>query len=322
MKIVYFGSSSFGLPSLEAVLTSRHELVHLFTQPARPTGRGKKLTPTDVKVWADSKNLPCSEAENINAPEHAVHIGSLGADALVVIAFGQFISSKIISLFAKGAINVHGSLLPRYRGAAPIHYAVMNGETETGITIITVVKRMDAGDMLAKASTPITPEDNAGTVHDRLANIAAPVLVETLDQLEAGTATFTPQDESQVTFAPKFTKADGLLDFHLPASDIYNKIRGLWPWPGAQTSFVPQGAGRSEPVILAQAEVVDSDAPADLSPGTLDAELNIVCLPGRLKIHRLKPAGKALMDFRDFVNGRHIRPGDVFTSVTQSENQR
>lgn len=319
MKIVYFGSSSFGIPSLEALRLSRHELAHVFTQPARPTGRGKKVRPTDVEFWARDHNFPFTEAQNVNAPDMLEKIRTLDADLLVVIAFGQYISQKLITLLPNGAINVHGSLLPEYRGAAPIHHAILDGKTETGITIITLAREMDAGFMLAKAATPIEPEDNAGTVHDRLANLAAPVLLETIEKIEQGTAEYTPQDDSKATFASKLTKEMGRIDFHQPVEVIFNKIRGLWPWPGAQAEFQKQNGSTKEKVLLAESRILDTVKQSHLEPGTLDADLNIVCRPGLLRLQRLRPAGKAMMNFRDFVNGRHIEPGDRFLSVRQSK---
>ncbi len=315
MRIVYFGSSSFGIPSLEALRLSRHELVHVFTQPERPTGRGKKVQPTDVEFWAREHDFPYTEAENINKAEMLEKIQAQNADLLVVIAFGQYVSQKVIKSFPAGAINVHGSLLPDYRGAAPIHHALLDGKTESGITIITLAKEMDAGLMLANASTPIEPEDNAGTVHDRLANLAAPVLMETIDKIENGTAEYTPQDDAKATFASKLTKEMGRIDFHQPVEVIFNKIRGLWPWPGAQTQFQKQGAGKKEKVLLAESQIIDKVCDCDLAPGTLDENLNVVCQPGLLKIERLRPAGKGMMNFKDFVNGRHIEPGDAFLSA-------
>jgi methionyl-tRNA formyltransferase len=208
------------------------------------------------------------------------------------------------------AINVHASLLPKYRGAAPINWAIVNGERETGVSIFRLVKKMDAGDIVAQASTLIGKDENAEQLHDRLAHLAAPVLVETLDRIADGSAVFVMQDASKVTLAPKMKKEDGFLDFAQSAESIERKIRGFWPWPGATCDYVKQSSGKREPVTLAAAEVIEKEK--TLAPGTLDECLDIICGRGGLKIMELKPAGKGVMEFRDFVNGRNTRAGDRF----------
>jgi methionyl-tRNA formyltransferase len=205
MRIIYFGSSHFGIPSLEAILHSGHSLVAAFTQPARPAGRHRhQLRPTEVALWCIQKNISCTEAADINTPEFIEQIKKYNADLLVVIAFGQKVSKSVIDLFPKGAINTHGSLLPKYRGAAPINWAIINGDFETGVSIITLADRMDAGLILSQVRTLILPEDNFQTLYDRLADLSAPLLAKTIDTIENGTAVYQPQDESQVTKAPKF----------------------------------------------------------------------------------------------------------------------
>ncbi len=317
MKLVYFGSSSFGVPSLGGIKESSHELCHIFTQPARPTGRGRKKRCTDAARWAQANDTGYTEAADINSDQMAEKISSFGADALVVIAFGQFIKSSILNLFPKGAYNVHGSLLPKYRGAAPVNWAVINGEKETGISIITVVKKMDAGDILACASTPIHPTDTAGTVHDRLAELAPDCLLNELDKIERCEASFTAQDESKATFAPKLSKSQGRIDFGKNAEDVFNMIRGMNPWPGAFGVLRSRNSGNSHRVTVCFAEMADP-LDSDLQPGYLDENLNVVCGEGAVKIKTIKPAGKRSMSFEDFVNGRSIKAGDYF--VMHDEN--
>ncbi len=312
MRIVYFGSSYFGIPSLEALRDSDNELVHIFTQPARPTGRGRKTRPTDAAEWADKNGVNYTEAEDINAPEMIEKISACRPELIVVIAFGQKISDQVISIAKHRAINVHGSLLPEYRGAAPVNRAVMDGREKTGITIITLADRMDAGQMLAKAETDILPDDTAGSVHDRLAEMSADVLINTIKEIEEGTAAYTPQDESKVTIAKKLSKSDGLLDFSLPADRLFNIIRGLYPWPGGQAEYHNKQTGKSERVIIAQTEIAEKHS-RNQNPGELDENLNPLCGQGSLKILSIKPAGKGLMDFKAFVNGRNVKPGDYFT---------
>ncbi|MBN1124372.1 MAG: methionyl-tRNA formyltransferase [Sedimentisphaerales bacterium] len=314
MRIVYFGSSEFGIPSLDALVESGKEIVHLFTQPAHRAGRGRLPRPTPVSVWADDHRLDCTETGDINASVMIEKIAALKADLLVVIAFGQKIGNAVLNLFDKGAINVHASLLPEYRGAAPINWAIIDGKTETGISIITVARRMDAGDILAQAKCSIEPEDTAETLHDKLAYLSPLTLLETVDRIAAGTATYIPQDESRVSIAKKLKKSDGFITFSEPAQVLVNKIRGLWPWPGVHADFVAGRTGKCYPVIFVKGQIVSNDD----NPGTygkLDENLNIICGKDRLKILELKPAGKNRMNFGAFVRGRNVLPGDVFLPV-------
>lgn len=317
MRIVFFGSAEFGLPCLEAIQSSRHELAGLFTQPARPAGRRRDLKPTEVALWAQQKNMTCLEAENINTPLSAQQVAACRGDLLMVIAFGQKISRPVIDLFPKGAVNVHASLLPKYRGAGPIFWALMNGETQTGISIITLADRMDAGDILAQAQTQITPEDTAQTLHDKLSALSAPAMMQTIDAIEAGTATCTPQDESKVTWAPKLRKEHGYIDWARPADHVVNQIRALWPWPGAQAVYVSGKTGRSCRVIVKKARRIEYTDQNQAASGLLNDNLDVWCGRDALRIEELKPAGSGLMSFGSFVNGRACRPGDLFLPLDQ-----
>lgn len=319
MRVIYFGSAQFGLPSLEAIGTSSHELAAVFTQPARPSGRHRsKPTPTDVELWCLNNNIPCVEASNVNQPEMMRRIADFNADLLVVIAFGQKVSQAVIGLQKHGAINVHGSLLPKYRGAAPIHWAMMNGEAETGISIITLADRMDAGLILAQDKLPIKPDDTFQTMHDKLAKLSVPVLMKTIEQLENGTATFTKQDESQVTYAHKLQKKDGFVDWEKPADQLANQIRGLWPWPSAQSVYVSAETGKHWRVTISNARPLLRDGNAGDVPGQVDENLHIICGQGALQILELKPAGSGLMSFESFVNGHNCKPGDLFISAEKA----
>ncbi len=312
MRIVYFGSGRFGIDCLQALLAGRHRLLAVFTPPARPAGRSRQPKPTDVADWCKENNVPCHPAQDVNSPESLEHIRTIDGQLLVVIAFGQKVSPQVIELFPKGAINVHASLLPKYRGAAPINHAIINGENETGVSIITLAERMDAGLILAQKETTINPDDDFQTLHDRLAAISAPLLIETIDAIESGSAQSRRQDESRVSKAPKLKKEDGFIDWSLPAEAIVNKIRGLWPWPGAGAVYVCGSTGKSWRVIIAKAATVKRlGKTADLV-GALDEYLDVICGRDALKIETLKPAGSGLMDFQAFVNGRSTGAGDLF----------
>jgi len=315
MKIVYLGSGEFGLASLDALLASKHELRFIVTQPPRPAGRGRKSTPTPVACWANAHSIHFIQTQDVNTPEIRQEIASYEPDLIVVIAFGQKIGNELINLPGPGrAINVHGSLLPKYRGAAPINWAIINGETETGISIITLAEKMDAGQILAQRKTEILPDETAGELHDRLAKIAAPLLLETIDRIADGTAVYSEQDHSQATLAPKLKKSDGFLDFNEPAEVLARRIRGLSPWPGALAIYSSQKTQKSLQVTITRAAIVRQQHP-DFQPGVFDEDLNVVCGNGGLKIIEIKPAGSRLMSFKDFVNGQQTQPGDMFAKI-------
>jgi methionyl-tRNA formyltransferase len=315
MNPVYLGSGEFGVPCLEALKASGHALALVVTQPANPAGRGRKPQPTPVAQWAAAQAVPFVETDNVNDPQMREKIAGCRPDVLVVIAFGQKIGRELVAMPAKGAINVHASLLPKYRGAAPINWAILHGETRTGVSIITLAEKIDAGDILAQCATHISPHETAGELHDRLAQLSAPLLLETLARIDAGTADYTKQNEAEVTFAPKLRKADGLLDFAEPAESLARKIRGFWPWPGASANFVSEH--KSGRVVLALAEILPATGAESLALGTFDKELAVTCGQDRLKILRLKPAGSGLMNFKAFVNGWRVHPGDRLVKIEE-----
>jgi len=317
MKVVYLGSGEFGIQCLTLLVDSKHSLQFIVTQPPHPAGRGRKHKPTPVAQWANTHSAPFIETEDVNAPDSIKKIADYEPDLIVSVAFGQKIGNELINLPPKGAINVHASLLPQYRGAAPINWAIINGEIETGISIITLAEKMDAGQILAQEKTQILPDETAGQLHDRLAQIAAPLLINTIDRIADGKATYTEQDHSKATSAPKLKKSDGFLDFNESAKILARQIRGFWPWPGASAIYSSKNAQKSLRVIIAKAQVVETSKPADLPAGTLDENLNVICGQDALKIVEIRPAGSRLMDFRDFVNGQQTRPGDLFVKTEE-----
>jgi methionyl-tRNA formyltransferase len=315
MKIIYLGSGKFGIECLNALAASGHALPLIVTQPAQQAGRGRKPRSTSAAKWAKDHSVEFIETDNVNTPEMVGRIAALGPDLIVVIAFSQKIASELINLPPKGAINVHASLLPKYRGAAPINWAIINGERETGISIITLAEKMDAGQVLAQEKTDIGENETAGELHDRLAQIAAPLLLKTLEQIAAGTAAYTEQDHSEATLAPKLKKSDGFLDFGGSAEVLRRKILGSWPWPGASAIYTSKQTTKSMRATIALASVVETANPGAMTVGTLDEDLNVICGQNALKIEKIKPDGSRLMDFADFVNGQHTKPGDTFTKI-------
>lgn len=314
MRIVFFGSSDFGLSCLDTLRDSEYELVKIFTQPAHRAGRGRKPRPTDVALWAAENGVDCCEAENINSQEMVQAVSDCKADMLVVIAFGQKICDDIINMFHLEAINVHGSLLPRWRGAAPVNAAIVAGDKETGITIITVVSKMDAGFMLGKASLAIWPDDTAGSMYKKLGEISGPPLMDAIRQIENGTAVYEEQDISLVTLAKKMKKSDGYIDWSQDAKVICNKIHGFWPWPGAQADYFSGKTKKCYRVTIANCRAVEGGADTG-QYGLLDENLHVICGKDRLEILELKPSGKGLMKFKDFANGRGVTAGDLFMPV-------
>lgn len=312
MKIVYLGSGQFGIESLNALENSSHGLELIITQAPQPAGRGKKTTATPVSNWAKVHNIKLIETENVNDPTIIEQTASVKPDILVVIAFGQKLGNDLINLPPKKAINVHASLLPEYRGAAPINWAIINGEKQTGISIITLAEKMDTGHIIAQSTTNIDQNESAGTLHGRLAKMAAPLLLETLALIEADKAVYKPQENSKATRAPKLKKSDAILDFSEAAETIRRKILGLWPWPGACAYYHSKKTAKTERLTIAEAKTIRHNNPQNLPAGTLDDNLNIICGRNALKITKLKPAGSRLMSFKDFVNGRHCQPGDSF----------
>ena len=316
MKIVYLGSGAFGIDSLNALLNSKHTIDLVVTQPAKAAGRGRKTKPTDVAIWANDNGIDVIETANAAEPDILNQIRDRNPDIIVVIAFGQRICSELIDLPPKGMINVHGSVLPSYRGAAPINWAMVNGDKQTGITVASVTDDWDAGKVLAIARTPIADDETADTLYRRLAAIAGPVLKETVDKIEAGTAQYTEQDHSKVTRAPKIKKTDGYIDFSLPAEKIRNMIRGFWPWPGASAIIQCSKTGKHKRVTIVSAQLAETQD-SDLPAGTLDRNMNIVCGQGALKIDKVKPAGSAVMDFKAYINGHQTASGDRFVKIEQ-----
>ncbi|AQQ10505.1 Methionyl-tRNA formyltransferase [Sedimentisphaera cyanobacteriorum] len=314
MRIFFCGSSGFGLPCLEALRDSRHELVHIATQPAHKAGRGRKIRKTSVAEWAEQNSVPLTETPDINSQQTIRIAESLKPDLFVVIAFGQKVGRGFIEKARYEAINVHASLLPKYRGAAPINWALLNGEKETGVTIITLADKMDAGLMLGKKKTPIYKDDNAKSLHDRLAVLSPELLLETIDKIEDGTASYIPQDETRATLARKLKKSDGIIDWHSSAEDIANKVRAFWPWPEAQSSYLIGESGKVIKVIIADAEPVEIAESPNAEVGSLDSNMNVVCGEGALAIKMLKPENSSMMDFKAFENGRYSGSGDKFLS--------
>jgi len=310
---VFFGSGEFGVPSLRWLVNSRHEAALVVTQPDRPAGRGKKVLPTAIALQAEKEGLTVERCPEVNAPAFVERMGSVGAELGIVVAFGQKLEAAARSAFANGCVNLHGSLLPKFRGAAPIPWTILAGEVKTGVTVFRLVDRLDAGPILVQRETMIGPTETSGALHDRLARIGCDAMEAALRLLEASPGwAGEPQDESRATRAAKLSKSEGYLRFDEPAEQIALRCRAMWPWPGARCRYV-SARGKKAEVTIAGATAVPG--PASEAPGTITPVLTVATGAGTLEIHELQPAGKRLMSWRDFVNGRHVRPGDRFESI-------
>jgi methionyl-tRNA formyltransferase len=315
MRIVMMGTGLFAEPTFESLLASRHAVVGLVTQPDRASGQERgstRQTGKGMKTIALAHGLPVFQPESINTAEGVAVLSQMQPELLVVAAYGQILSKEVLAVPPRGGINVHASLLPKYRGAAPIAWAIANGETETGVTIIKMSVSLDAGDMLAQEAVAIEPDETAGMLEARLAVVGARLAVQVVDAIEAGTVQGGKQDPGQVTKAPKLKKEHGAIDWSKPAEAICRHIRAMQPWPTAYTYLHRAG---QVPLRLLICRAVADAAPADGPPGALLADdptrLRVAAGSGGcVVIHELQPAGKRRMPAGDFLRGHPPRPGD------------
>jgi len=314
MRVVFCGSGQFAIPSLRAIADSEHEIVGVLTQPARPRGRGGMLARTPVGELARRMRLNLIETAAINAPESVERIAALSPEVLCVVDFGQMVRAAVRATAPVSTFNLHGSLLPQLRGAAPINWALIRGYQTTGVTTFELADKMDAGPMYLQKSLEIGATDTAEQLRRRLAELGSRVVCETLELLAAGQARPIPQDEARVTMAPRLTKADGLIQWSREVLDVHNLIRGCWPWPAGRAVY-PRDDGKETVVSIALSEVASAAGRA--VPGTVDEEYLVATGSGRLRIVQIQPAGGRLMAWRDFVNGYRVRPGCVFTSLQE-----
>ncbi len=293
------------------------------TPPDRPRGRGKEIAPTPVKTAAIKLGLSVLTTENVNDAEMTARLKSLGADLAYVAAFGQKIGHELLTAFPVGIINLHASLLPGLRGAAPINWSIINGDHETGVSVFRLVEKMDAGPVLVQRRTAIGDVETADELHDRLARIGCDAVRAALELLAAEpNAPGTPQDPTKATIAPKLSKSDGHITFDQPASKVADRIRGLWSWPGATCRYQSKDGRRDEIVTIARARPNEGRTKpvgtADEN-GRITDILSVQVAEGELDILEIKPAGGRIMPWQDFVNGRHVAPGDRFVPSSQNK---
>ena len=311
MVVVFFGTPQFAVPTLRRLVESTHSVAGVITQPDRPRGRGQKITHAPVKALALERGIPVYQPDRLKPPEVAETLRGWRADLGVVAAYGRIIPEQLLAIPRFGMINVHASLLPKYRGAAPVHRAVINGDSQTGVTIMRVVKELDAGAMLAKVTRPIGPDETSDVVETALADMGAELLVTVVDQLVSGIAREEPQDDTQATYAPRLTKEEGLIDWTRSAPEIHNRIRGLYPWPHAYTFF------KGTRLIVLRSAVATAGASPTI-PGTIlrvtSEAIQVATGDGELAILDVQPEGRRAMRAHDFLLGHRLATGETLSN--------
>ncbi len=313
MRLIFFGTPEFAVPALERLLASRHAVAAVVSQPDRPSGRARKVTPPPVKERTQSAGVPLLQPEQPGDPGFLQILGRSAADCAVVVAYGRILPAALLQLFPRGCWNLHASLLPKYRGAAPIQWALIRGEKETGVTMFQLDEELDHGPVLLQRRCPIEPEDDGITLARKLSQLGAEVILEGLDLLDRGGERPTPQDHAAATLAPRLTKQDGVIDWGKEAAAIHNLVRGVQPWPGAATwlgnKLLKILATRVEPAPkgpIADPGTVVSAAPAD--------GLRVQTGKDHLRIIQLQPEGGTSLDAASFLRGRPVPPGTRLAS--------
>lgn len=306
-RIIFMGTPAFSVPVLDGLIAAGYEVVAVVTQPDRAVGRKKEIKMTPVKVAAQRYSLPVYQPEKISGSDEMVDLMQLGADIIVTAAFGQFLPEKLLNSVTH-AVNVHASLLPKYRGGAPVHYAIINGDEQAGVTIMEMVKQMDAGDMISQKAIPITDTDDVGTMFEKLSIVGRDLLLVTLPDYLLGKLHPTPQDEKLVTFSPNITSEEEKIDWSASARDIFNQVRGMSPWPVAHTTW--QGARFK----LHAVRIAEGSGKPGQVIGKTKKSLVIATRDGAVSLMIVQPAGKPKMPIQDFLNGlgKMINIGDQF----------
>ena len=317
MRIIFMGTPEFAVPVLESLINSRHEVVAVVTQPDRPKGRGKNMQFSPVKECALAHNIPVMQPVNVSVPEVIDELRAYEPELIVVVAFGQFVTKKIREMPKYGCINVHASLLPKYRGAGPIQWAVINGEKESGVTTMYMCREIDKGDMLLKDTVTLDPKETGDSLHDKLSMMGGPLLLRTIDQLEDGSAVRIPQCEEESTYAPKLEKTMGNIDWTMDADRIERLVRGLNSWPGTFTKIHGKTVKIWDCDVVRQETLTENQAVA--TPGTVIVsekdQLIVKAGNGALSLRMLQPEGKKNMTVDAYLRGYPIAQGELFTQV-------
>ena len=308
MKILFMGTPDFALFSLKAIHKSEHTVVGVVTQPDKPRGRGYTLTPPPVKVYATEQGIPVYQPNTLRGEDFETLLGEIAPDIIVVVAYGKILPKNVLDYPKYGCINVHGSLLPEYRGAAPMQRAIIDGKTETGITTMYMAEGLDTGDMLLKDIITIEENDDFEAIHDKLGACGAKLIIKTLADIECGKSTRIPQEDALATYAAKITKEDCALDFNSDAQAVHDRIRGLSPIP---LSFTHTPDGKMLKVV--SSEIISKEG-SNKEVGeviSLDGGICVACKNGAIRITKVLPEGKPRMSALDFIRGRKISVGDI-----------
>ena len=307
MRVIFMGTPDFAVPVLEAIIQAGHTVIGVYTQPDKPKGRGKSMQYTPVKEKALEHQIPVYQPARVREPEVIEEIRNLQPDIIIVVAFGQILPEELLAIPSYGCVNVHASLLPKYRGAAPIQRVIMDGEKESGVTTMYMAKGLDTGDMIEQLVVPIDAKETGGSYHDKLAEAGARLCISTMEKIEAGTAPRIPQDDSRSCYAHMLKKSMGELDFEQPAEVLERLVRGLNPWPSAYTQL--QGKN----LKIYEADVVEIPENQQREPGMITAvdkkSFTIQCNPGGLRVTQLQLEGKKRMNTDAFLLGFTVEEG-------------
>lgn len=312
-RIVMFGTGDFALPTFHRLCDEGFRVVALVTQPDRPQGRKQERIPSRIKLSALDRGLPVEQPEDVNAEPSLARIGGYRPDLFVTAAYGQILSAELLSIPPLGGINLHGSILPSYRGAAPVARAIQRGEPETGVTVIRMTPRIDAGAMLAVARTPIEPDETAGALEARLARLGAPLVDRAIRDLVSGVARAIPQERASVTRAPKLRKEEGRIDWSRPARDIHNHVRAMQPWPLASTHWLPADGSRPPFRLIVHAtRLVEGGGEPGRAVEVGRDRLVVAGSEGAVELLAVQPPGRRPMPVAEFLRGHPVRVGDRF----------
>ena len=312
MRIVFMGTPEFAVPSLEILVKNGMDVVMVVTQPDKPKGRGYKVTYTPVKECAQKHNIPVMQPEKIGSSDAVEQLKQLKPDLFVTCAFGQFLTSEVLGIPRFGTVNVHGSLLPKYRGAAPIQWAIINGEKKTGVTTMLTILKLDAGDILLSKEISIDDDMTAGQLHDKMSIIGAELLLETIQGLEKGIITPIPQNESEATYAPRIVRETGKINWEAQATAIHNLVRGTDPWPGAYSYL------NGERMRIWKTKVLDEEKASGKEPGSI-IDINksyflVQTGKGIIGVYEIQCDNGKRMTVEQYICGHELKPGDRFES--------
>jgi methionyl-tRNA formyltransferase len=313
IRLVFLGTGDFALPAFEHLLETGHDVAALVTQPDRPQGRKQEIIPAPIKRSAEARGIAVFQPEDVNAAESLERIRDFHPELLVTAAYGQILSADLLSIPRLGGINLHGSVLPSYRGASPVARAIQNGDTTTGVTVIRMTLHIDAGGIIAVSRADIGPDETAGELEERLARLGAPVVAQSIAALAAGPVPILPQDKTQVTRAPKLRKEDGLIDWSRPAKAVHDHVRAMQPWPVASTTWHPQAGTSREPtrIIVHKTEVADGRGrPGEVIEATGD-RLVVAAGEGAVRLVTIQLPGKKAASAAELLRGYRVQPGDL-----------